>query len=336
MNTNKPNILVLGDGGWGTALAMLLHHNGCRVTLWSKFPAYARLMHKTRQNPKFLPGVKIPADISIISGSLKSAIRNPQSAIIVMAVPTQFCRGVLAELKPHYDRRIPIVSVAKGIEQKTLKRPSQIIKEVLNSRDIAVLSGPSHAEEVSRKLPASVVVASGNLELAKQLQHIFSNDYFRVYVQRDMLGVEIAAAIKNIIAVAAGICDGLGLGDNTKSALLVRGMVEISRLGIAMGAKRETFFGLAGMGDLITTCISPHGRNRTVGLRIGKGETLKQIIKSMAQVAEGVWTTRAALTLAGKYKVEMPITAQVAQILFSNKDPKRAIRDLIKRPLKSE
>lgn len=332
----KHNVLVFGDGGWGTALALLLHNNGCRVTLWSKFPDYARQMHQTRTNHKFLPGVKIPSDISVISGSLQSVFRNTKSAIIVMAVPTQFCRGVLAELKPYYNRNIPIVSVAKGIEQGTLKRPSEIIKEILKSKDIAVLSGPSHAEEVSRKLPTSVVVASGNLELSKQLQHIFSNDYFRVYVQKDMLGVEIAAAIKNIIAIAAGICDGLGLGDNTKSALLVRGMVEISRLGIAMGARRDTFFGLAGMGDLITTCISPHGRNRAVGLRIGKGETLKQIIASMSQVAEGVWTTRAALTLAGKYKVEMPITSQVAQILFDNKDPKRAIRDLIKRPLKSE
>ncbi|MFA5795399.1 MAG: NAD(P)H-dependent glycerol-3-phosphate dehydrogenase [Candidatus Brocadiia bacterium] len=329
----KHNILVLGDGGWGTALALLLHNNGCKVTLWSKFPAYVNRMRATRENTKFLPGIKIPQGIEL-TADIEAAVKGV--SFIIMAVPTQHCRGVLAELKPYYDRDIPVVSVAKGIEQSTIKRPSEIIRDILNPKYIAVLSGPSHAEEVSRKLPASVVIASPDAKLAKQLQHIFSNDYFRVYIQKDVTGVEVAAAIKNIIAIAAGICDGLGLGDNTKSALLVRGMVEISRLGAAMGAKKETFFGLAGMGDLITTCISPHGRNRAVGLRIGKGETLKQIIDSMEQVAEGVWTTRAALQLAGKHKVEMPITKEVANILFKNKNLKRAIKDLIKRPLKSE
>ncbi|MFH1226347.1 MAG: NAD(P)H-dependent glycerol-3-phosphate dehydrogenase [Planctomycetota bacterium] len=333
MNTNKPTSLVLGDGGWGTALAILLHGNGCPVRIWSKFPAYVKRMRATRQNPKFLPGIKIPQEIELTS-DLKSAVKG--ISFIIMAVPTQYCRGVLQELKPFYSRDVPVVSVTKGIEQGTLKRPSEIIRDVLNPKHIAVLSGPSHAEEVSRKLPAGVVIASNNTGFAKHLQNIFSNDYFRVYVQKDMLGVEIAAAVKNIIAIAAGICDGLGLGDNIKSALLIRGMVEISRLGMAMKARRETFFGLAGMGDLITTCISPHGRNRAVGLRIGRGETLKQIVGSMEQVAEGVWTTRAALKLAGKHNVEMPITEEVANILFKNKDPKRAIRDLIKRPLKSE
>ena len=232
----------------------------------------------------------------------------------------------------------PIVSVAKGIEQTTLKRPSEIVKEVLDypNDKIAVLSGPSHAEEVARQKPASVVVASSNKKLARDLQAIFSNEYFRVYTQDDVVGVETAAAVKNIIAIAAGICDGLGLGDNAKSALLTRGMVEISRLGQALGGKKNTFFGLAGIGDLITTCISPHGRNRSVGVRIGKGETLTQILKSMQQVAEGVWTTKAVMKVIKKYKVEMPITQEVYKILFEDKDPMKAVYTLMTRKPKTE
>jgi len=338
------NILVLGDGGWGAAIALLLHHNGHKVTLWSKFPDYAEYLRKHRENTKFLPGIKLPSTLDI-----NSELRTQNSELIVMAVPTQFCRSVLEDIKiqiplsPPLTKGkrggfIPIVSVAKGIEQKTLKRPSEIIQEVLHypKDKIAVLSGPSHAEEVARKKPASVVVASANKKLAKELQSIFSNEYFRVYTRDDVVGVETAAAVKNIIAIAAGICDGLGLGDNTKSALLTRGMVEISRLGEAMGGKKSTFFGLAGIGDLITTCISAHGRNRAVGVRIGKGETLKYILKSMQQVAEGVWTTKAVMNLAGNHKVEMPITAEVYKILFKNKDPMKAVYSLMRRSHKKE
>ncbi|MBI5779922.1 MAG: NAD(P)H-dependent glycerol-3-phosphate dehydrogenase [Planctomycetes bacterium] len=329
-------ILVLGDGGWGTALALVLHHNGHQVTLWSKFPEYAQYINRKRENTKFLPGIKLPPAITVTS---ELVIHN--SELIVMAVPTQFCRSVLKDVKfriPHSAFRIPIVSVAKGIEQTTLKRPSQIIKEVLDypNDKIAVLSGPSHAEEVARQKPASVVVASSNKKLARDLQAIFSNEYFRVYTQDDVVGVETAAAVKNIIAIAAGICDGLGLGDNAKSALLTRGMVEISRLGEALGGNKKTFFGLAGIGDLITTCISPHGRNRAVGVRIGKGETLKQILKSMQQVAEGVWTTKAVINLVKKYKVEMPITQEVYNILFKNKSPIKAVYSLMTRKPKGE
>ena len=332
------NILVLGDGGWGTALALVLHHNGHKVTLWSKFPDYAQYVNRKRENPKFLPGIKLPSALKVTSELILQDLD-----LIVMAVPTQFCRGVLEDMRKRRAksverREIPIISVAKGIEQKTLKRPSEIIKEVLDypKDKIAVLSGPSHAEEVARKKPASVVVASSNNKLACDLQAIFSNEYFRVYTQDDVVGVETAAAVKNIIAIAAGICDGLGLGDNAKSALLTRGMVEISRLGEALGGNKKTFFGLAGIGDLITTCISPHGRNRAVGVRIGKGETLKQILKSMEQVAEGVWTTKAVMNLVKKYKVEMPITQEVYKILFENKSPIKAVYTLMTRKPKGE
>ena len=333
---NSKHILVLGDGGWGTALALVLHHNGHKVTLWSKFPDYANYVNRKRENPKFLPGIKLPRTLDVTSD-----LQVLNYELIVMAVPTQFCRGVLDEIKsriPHRASRIPIVSVAKGIEQTTLKRPSEIIKEVLGypNEKIAVLSGPSHAEEVARKKPASVVVASSNKKLARDLQAIFSNEYFRVYTQDDVVGVETAAAVKNIIAIAAGICDGLGLGDNAKSALLTRGMVEIARLGEALGGNKKTFFGLAGIGDLITTCISPHGRNRVVGVRIGKGETLTQILKSMQQVAEGVWTTKAVMSLVRKHKVEMPITQEVYRILFENKSPAKAVYTLMTRKPKTE
>jgi glycerol-3-phosphate dehydrogenase (NAD(P)+) len=330
------NVLVLGDGGWGTAIALLLHHNGHKVTLWSNFPDYADYLRKHRENTRFLPGVKIPESITIIS-----ELPTPNCELIIMAVPTQYIHAVLTKIKSairNSQSLIPIVSVAKGIEQNTLKRPSEIVSEVLDypKNKIAVLSGPSHAEEVARKKPATVVIASTNQRLCRELQRIFMNEYFRVYTQSDIKGVEISAAVKNIIAITAGICDGLELGDNAKSALLTRGMVEIARLGEMMGGKRATFWGLAGIGDLITTCISPHGRNRTVGVRIGKGETLKQILESMEQVAEGVWTTRAVMKLAEQYKVEMPITREVYNILFRNKNPMKAVYSLMTREAKPE
>jgi glycerol-3-phosphate dehydrogenase (NAD(P)+) len=336
-------ILVLGDGGWGTAIALLLIHNGHQVTVWSKFPEYVEYLKQHRENTKFLPGIKLPPSLKIIHDL--SITPNERGIadydFMVMAVPTQFCRSVLKDIKlriPHSASRIPVVSVAKGIEQKTLKRPSEIIQEELEypNHKIAVLSGPSHAEEVARQKPASVVVASANKVLASHLQSVFSNEYFRVYTQSDVIGVEIAAAVKNIIAIAAGICDGLGLGDNAKSALLTRGLVEIARLGEAMGGKKSTFYGLAGIGDLITTCMSVHGRNRAVGVRIGQGESLQQILKSMQQVAEGVWTTQAVMQLAEKHAIEMPIAKEVYHILFKDKDPLKAVYHLMTRQPKSE
>ncbi|MBI4833908.1 MAG: NAD(P)-dependent glycerol-3-phosphate dehydrogenase [Planctomycetes bacterium] len=328
------NILVLGDGGWGTAIALLLDKNGHNVTLWSNFPDYARLMAKKRENTKFLPGIKLPSSIKITS-NLQLITCN----LVVMAIPTQYSRSVLSKLKTkiyNLKSTIPIVSVAKGLEMGTLKRPSEIITEVLGTDKIAVLSGPSHAEEVSRGLPASVVIASKNMELAKMAQSAFMNSHFRPYTHSDITGVELGGAIKNIIAIAAGICDGLKLGDNTKSALLTRGLAEIARLGKAMGAHQNTFFGLSGLGDLITTCVSPHGRNRAVGMQLGQGKTLRQIMASMEMVAEGVWTTKAAIKLSNQYKIEMPITKEVYNILFRRKDPKQAVRDLMGRRAKSE
>lgn len=329
----KPlNIVVLGDGGWGTTLAVLLDSNQHKVKLWSNFPKYARLLNRRRENIKFLPGVKIPDSIMITA---RPEVVQ-EADLIVVAVPTQYIRAGLAKIKPYYLPKCPLVSVAKGLEQKTLTRPSEIIKEVLATRKVAVLSGPSHSEEVSRGCPASVVVASRSKPLAQKVQQVFMNKRFRVYTHSDMIGIELAGALKNIIAIAAGVCDGLKLGDNAKSALLARGLVEIARLGVAMGARKSTFFGLAGLGDLVTTCISPHSRNRAVGIKLAQGKSLKQILESMVMVAEGVWTIRAALSLAKKNRIEMPITAEVKRVLYDNKDPGQAVTDLMTRLPKSE
>lgn len=329
--SQRSNILVLGDGGWGTAIAILLDKNGHKVTLWSNFPDYVKYLNAKRENTKFLPGIKIPNSIEI-TGNLS---RRRRDNLIVMAVPTQHARSVLIKIGQHITKT-PIVSLAKGLEMKTLKRPSEIIKEVLNTDKIAVLSGPSHAEEVARGLPASVIIASRDKKLALFAQHIFMNDHFRPYTHTDILGVELGGALKNIIAIAAGICDGLKLGDNAKSALLTRGLVEIARFGKSMGAQPITFFGLSGIGDIITTCTSPYGRNRMVGTRLGKSESLKQILGSMEMVAEGVWTTQAAYKLAKQLGVEMPITNEVYKVLFHDKKPRQAVLDLMRRPPKSE
>jgi glycerol-3-phosphate dehydrogenase (NAD(P)+) len=226
--------------------------------------------------------------------------------------------------------------VAKGVEQKTLKRPSEIINELLGARRICVLSGPSHAEEVARRLPACVVAASHNQRLAQEVQQVFMNDRLRVYTHNDVPGVELGGALKNIIAIAAGICEGLKLGDNARAALMSRGMIEMGRLGVALGARKSTFFGLAGIGDLITTCVSRYGRNREVGLRIARGETLTEILKRMEQVAEGVWTTRAVVQLARRYQLDMPITQEVYKVLYKGKPPLEAMQALMQRAPKSE
>lgn len=335
----KKKVLVLGDGAWGTALAILLDKNGHRVTLWSNFPDYARHLAKGQENTRFLPGVKIPQAIRI-SADTDAVLKDIN--LVVMAVPTQYARDVLSRIRHHLRtpnsklRTIPVISVAKGIENETLKRPSEIIAGVLGARRIGVISGPSHAEEVARGLPATVVAASRSIALTKEIQVAFMNERFRIYTNSDIIGVEMGGALKNIIAIAAGVCDGLRLGDNAKSALLSRGLVEIARLGTALGARKSTFFGLSGLGDLITTCISPFGRNREVGIRLGRGETLKKILGSMQKVAEGIWTTKSALALAKKYEVEMPVTTEVYNVLFKDKKPLTAVKDLMTRQPKSE
>jgi len=329
-------ISVLGAGGWGTTLAILLHYNGHNVTLWEYKKSYARDLIKKRINTLYLPGIKIPKEI-LITHDIEESTEDKN--LIVLAVPSQFLRGVVNHVDFKNIEDSILVSVSKGIENKSLMTMSQMLKDVfphINKNQIGVISGPSHAEEVSQRIPTAVVAASSDLETAKTIQAAFMTSYFRVYASNDILGVELGGAFKNIIAIGAGIIDGAGFGDNTKAAIMTRGVAEISRLGLAMGSRPETFAGLSGMGDLIVTCMSRHSRNRFVGEQIGKGKTLKLILKSMEQVAEGVDTTRSAKQLAAKKGIETPITNEVFKILFEDKDPVKATTDLMTRDMKSE
>ena len=333
MTEERARVAVVGDGGWGTALARLLVLKGCEVWLWGAFPNYTARMREAGENFKFLPGVPLPPELRVTSDAAEALGR---AEIIVAAVPTQFARRVLRRLARHYRRGTPVVSAAKGIERRTLMRPSEIIRDVWGRVPVVALSGPSHAEEVARGLPTTVAVASRRRELAERVQRLFMTERFRVYTNPDIVGVELGGAVKNVIAIAAGICDGLGLGDNAKAALLTRGLAEMSRLGLALGARRHTFAGLAGIGDLITTCMSPYGRNRAVGIQIGQGRPLADILATMEQVAEGVETTRSVRALARRHAVEMPITEQCYQVLYRGKDPRRAVEALMRRAAKDE
>jgi glycerol-3-phosphate dehydrogenase (NAD(P)+) len=329
-------IAVLGAGGWGTTLAILLHYNGHNVTLWEYQKSYARELNKKRINIDYLPGIKIPKEIKITSDLDESS--NDKN-LIVFAVPSQFLRKVVKKIEYNSVKDAVFVSVSKGIEKDSLMTMSQMLLDVhtsLSENQIGVISGPSHAEEVSQRVPTAVVAASVEHETSKTIQAAFMTSYFRVYSSTDILGVELGGAFKNIIAIGAGIIDGAGFGDNTKAAIMTRGVAEISRLGLAMGARPETFAGLSGMGDLIVTCMSKHSRNRYVGEQIGKGKKLKVVLKSMEQVAEGVDTTRSAKELAEKNNVETPITNQVYKILYENKDPIKATTDLMTRDMKTE
>lgn len=327
-------ITILGSGAMATACSILLAGNsGQRVAIWARNPAYADEMTRTRENRRLLPGVRIPEEIEI-TADLDRALNG--SEYLVAAIPTAYLRNVLTEIKPHLTAGRPVISVIKGMENETFMRPSEIITEVLGSRAVVALSGPSHAEEISRRLPASVVAASGDRSLARQVQKMFNTDRFRVYTNLDLIGVELAAALKNVIAIAAGISDGLGYGDNAKSALLTRGLVEMTRFGLNFGAEAATFSGLAGVGDLITTCVSPYGRNRRVGERLGRGESLNQILSTMEGVAEGVNTTRSVFEVAEQEGIELPITEQVYRVLFEGKSPVEATNSLMLRPPRSE
>jgi len=329
-------ISVLGAGGWGTTLAILLHYNGHNVTLWEYKKSYARHLLKKRINTDYLPGIKIPKEVLITSDIEET---SDDKNLIVLAVPSQFLRDVIKKINYHTIEDTILVSVSKGIEKNTLMTMSQMLKDVfphINENLIGVISGPSHAEEVSQMVPTAVVAASVDIETSKAIQAAFMTSYFRVYASTDILGVELGGALKNIIAIGAGIIDGAGFGDNTKAAIMTRGVAEISRLGLAMGARPETFAGLSGMGDLIVTCMSRHSRNRYVGEEIGKGKKLKQILNSMEQVAEGVETTRSAKQLAAKIEIETPITNEVYKILFEDKDPVKATTDLMTRDMKTE
>jgi len=328
---NNKKICVLGAGGWGTTLAIHLCRKGFAVSLWEAFPDYAEVLLKQRKNQKFLPSIDIPAEIYITS-KIDEAISD--AFLVVYAVPSHVMRKVAKS--SHVAERVVKLSVAKGIENKTLKRMSEIIAEETTNTNIVVLSGPSHAEEVVREIPTTIVVSGKDMDVAKHVQTIFMSENFRVYTNSDVIGVELGGALKNIIAIAAGISDGLGFGDNTKSALLTRGLAEIRRLGVKMEANPHTFSGLSGIGDLITTCTSKHSRNRFVGEQIAKGKTLSQILDSMAMVSEGVKTTQSAYFLSKKYSVDMPITTEIYEVLFNNKDPRKAVMDLMTRDAKSE
>jgi len=322
-------IVILGDGAWGTALALVLERGGHGVALWSKFPEYAAQMRDRRENAKFLPGVPLGPSIEVVSGA------PPAGDVYIAAVPTQFIRPTFRELGPSMPKRALVACVAKGLEQSTGKRPSEILREALKTARIVALSGPSHAPEVARGLPASIV-AAGEGKAAKAVQALFIGSSVRVYTSGDMLGVELAGALKNVIALGAGLSDGLGLGYNAKAALLTRGIVEMARLGVAMGAKKQTFFGLSGIGDLITTTTFPTGRNLSVGRALGEGKKLDEILGGMNSVVEGVWTTKAALALARKHKVDMPITEELHKILHEGKPAKEALKDLMKRDQRRE
>ncbi|KUG26435.1 glycerol-3-phosphate dehydrogenase [hydrocarbon metagenome] len=329
-------ISVLGAGGWGTALSIVLHNNGHDVTLWEYKRAYAKNLSKTRFNKIYLPGIKIPKEIKVIH-TLEDAAENMH--MIVLAVPSQFVRSVIQKLKKVDLRDTILVSVAKGIETDTLLTVSLIIKDVLkNIRDenIGVLSGPSHAEEVAKKIPTAVVAASKSFETAEQIQAAFMTSYLRVYSSTDIIGVELGGALKNVIAIGAGIVDGAKFGDNTKAAIMTRGVAEISRLGIELGARPETFSGLSGIGDVIVTCMSRHSRNRYVGEEIGKGRKLKDILKAMNMVAEGVVTAKSARELAIQAKVDTPIIEAVYRTLYENRDPQKMTYELMTRDMKSE
>jgi glycerol-3-phosphate dehydrogenase (NAD(P)+) len=358
------NISIIGDGGMGTVLGMLLCEKGLRARIWGYDSRQLEEIAKNRENKKFLPGHKLPKELEFEHDD-KKAISGAD--LIVSAVPCQYMRRIWNRLKEYVPEGVPVVSVAKGIENDTLLRPTEILEEVLHlsnvdcrlsiekskieslsrakSRDrkssisrLAVLSGPTIADELARKLPATACSASRDESLAKEIQHTFSDkiDWFRVYTNTDVVGVELAGAMKNVIAIAAGIIDGAGAGDNAKAALLTRGLAEIKRLGVKMGARPQTFSGLTGLGDLVTTCISPTGRNRSFGERIGRGQNLERARSATESVVEGIATCKSVTALARQYGVEMPITQAVYEVLFENKPVHKAIVDLMKRRLKAE
>lgn len=326
-------ISVLGAGSWGTALALLLHNNGHDVTLWSALKDEVDMLREKREHTSKLPGVKLPAEMEITT-DLEGCLKDPDVA--VLAVPSPFTRSTSKQMAPFVRDGQIIVNVAKGVEEKTLMTLSEIIEQEVPNADVCVLSGPSHAEEVGKGLPTTCVVSARTRKTAEYLQGIFMSPVFRVYTTPDMLGVELGGSLKNVIALAAGTADGLGYGDNTKAALITRGMAEIARLGIKMGAKAETFYGLSGIGDLIVTCASVHSRNRKAGYLMGQGYTMEQAMAEVKMVVEGVYSAKAAKGLAEKYDVEMPIITEVNKVLFEGKAASEAVNDLMLRDKKVE
>ena len=328
-------ISVIGSGGWGIALAILLHENGHNLTIWSFDKKEVEELKETKQNKAKLPNILISNDIEV-TNDLKEAVSDKD--ILVLAVPSKAIRSVSKSLKNIIKDNQIIVNVAKGLEEDTLKTMTDIIEEELKEKNpqVAVLSGPSHAEEVGKGIPTTCVVSAHNKELTLYLQNIFMNPSFRVYTSPDMIGVEIGGALKNVIALAAGIADGLNYGDNTKAALITRGIKEISTLGVAMGGEQSTFYGLTGLGDLIVTCASMHSRNRRAGILLGQGKTIDEAIKEVNMVVEGVYSAKSALMAAKKYNVEIPIIEQVNAVLFEKKNAAEAVNELMIRDKKLE
>ena len=327
------NISVLGAGSWGLGLALLLNNNGHNVTVWSVLNDEVVMLQTEREHKRCLPGVRIPDSITI-SGDTANVINNAD--VLVLAVASPYTRSTAKLIAPFVKEGQIIVNVAKGVEEHTLLTLCQIVEEEIPQAKVAVLSGPSHAEEVSRGIPATCVIGAHEKNTAEYLQNIFMSDVFRVYTSPDMLGICIGGALKNVIALAAGIADGLGYGDNTKAALITRGNAEITRLGVAMGANPHTFSGLSGIGDLIVTCASMHSRNRRAGILIGKGYTKDQAMEEVQMVVEGVFSAKAALELSKKYNIEMPIVEQVNKVLFEDKPAAEAVKELMLRDKKIE
>ena len=327
------DVSVLGAGSWGTALAILLNDNGHNVTLWSVIEDEVKMLLEKREHVTKLPGVKIDEKI-LITNDVKKATDNKD--MIVLAVPSVYTRGTAKMIAPFIKDGQIIVNVAKGIEEATLFTLSEVIEDEIKNATVAVLSGPSHAEEVGRKLPTTCVIGAKKKKDAEYIKGLFMSDVFRVYTSPDIVGIEVGAALKNVIALAAGTADGLGYGDNTKAALITRGIAEITRLGIAMGGKAETFGGLSGIGDLIVTCASMHSRNRRAGILIGKGYSMQEAMDEVKMVVEGVYSAKAAKALAEKYNVAMPIVTEVNKVLFEGESPKDAVRKLMIRDKKDE
>lgn len=326
-------ISVLGAGSWGTALSLLLYNNGHEVKLWSALKDEVEMLNEKREHASKLPGVHLPDQIEI-TGDLEKCLKSPDVA--VLAVPSPFTRNTSKQMAPYVKKGQIIVNVAKGVEENTLMTLSEIISQEIPGANVCVLSGPSHAEEVGKGLPTTCVVSAASRETAEYLQGIFMSPVFRVYTTPDILGVELGGALKNVIALAAGTADGLGYGDNTKAALITRGMAEIARLGTKMGARIETFYGLSGIGDLIVTCASVHSRNRKAGYLMGKGYSMQEAMDEVNMVVEGVYSAKAAKSLSEKYQVEMPIIDEVNRVLFEGKAASEAVKDLMVRDKKVE
>ena len=324
---------IIGAGSWGIALSVLLHNNGHEITVWSAIEKEIDMLKQEHEQKEKLPGVKLSEEMCFTTDLAQAVVGKE---ILVLAVPSTFTRSTAHLMKEHVAKNQIIVNVAKGIEESTLMTLSQVIEDEVPQADVAVLSGPSHAEEVGRGIPTTIVVGARTKKTAEYIQNVFMSDVFRVYTSPDVLGIELGAALKNVVALAAGIADGLGYGDNTKAALITRGIAEIARLGIAMGGKFETFCGLSGIGDLIVTCASMHSRNRRAGILIGQGKTMDEAMDEVKMVVEGVFSAKAAMGLAKKYNVELPIIEQVNEVLFQNKNAAEAVKDLMLRDKKIE